>query len=117
MANVVFISDDLMFGSKVAAAASASPLDVTTCMSQSVALTRLAEGDVRYVIVDLNGPADLDQLAEAISGMPEPKPVSVAFGPHVQVDRLAAARAAGFDRVITQSQLGDELQRIFAFSA
>jgi hypothetical protein len=50
-------------------------------------------------IIDINARPDWDVLAEGISGAPLP-PI-LAFGPHLDVDALRLAKAAGVTRVVS----------------
>ena len=62
------------------------------------AATDVGEADVVVV--------DLARHAEALGDVREAAPAAyiVAFGPHVDTDALAAARAAGADAVLPRSQ-------------
>jgi len=56
-------------------------------------------GGADLIVVDLGGRGHLDALAHCPAGVPV-----VAFGPHVDRELLAAAEAAGCDRVLPRSK-------------
>lgn len=45
-----------------------------------------------------------------------PDAMTVAYGPHVEVDRLAAAREAGFDRVMTNREFDGGVRELLGGS-
>ena len=112
--SVLFLSSDLFFGSRVAAAAQRLGLELRNCSTADAAAVHCDE-PTRVVIIDLTLPG-LD-IHSAVAGLPEPpgRPYIVAFGPHVQGAVLAAARDAGCDEVHSRghfdAQLDELLQR------
>lgn len=109
---VVFLSGDLMFASRVRAAAEASDLDF-----HFGGTVPDIEAEIAWVIVDLaTRSGAVDGLAETCQQKcPEAK--LVAFGPHVHVARLEKARAAGIPTVLTRGQFDRVLASLFSSDA
>ena len=104
---VVFLSGDLMFASRVRAAAEAAGLDFQ--LSGSLPEGRL----IWWVIVDLatrSGAVEgLMQRCEQVC----PDAKVLAYGPHVQVGKLEKAKQAGIPVVITRGQFDRSLGSLF----
>lgn len=109
-ADVLILCDDLMFVSKVTATGRAANVPVRTARSTESALAKCLTQCPGCVIVDLHT-ADLD-LAEWIPRLNQlaKRPRIVAFGSHVDVARLRAAREAGCDLVMPKSQFTEQLE-------
>jgi CheY-like chemotaxis protein len=101
--TVVVVVDDLMFGSRVRAAAQQAGVSASFVRSTDDLVARAAGANL--VLLDLNtrwldAPAAIRSLkADAATAS---VPV-VAFGPHVDGEALTAARDAGADRVLARS--------------
>lgn len=94
MPDVLIYVRDLLFSSKVVATARAEGVAFRAVRDKSKLLTLPA----KRLIVDLNAPENLEAAAEwkrLFGGH------VTAFAAHVAVDTLAAAKAAGIDRVMT----------------
>jgi hypothetical protein len=107
--SVVMLSGDLMFASRVRSAAEASGLTFRFGGS-------LPEGDlrhVRYVVLDLSTRSGLvgDLAGQCAERCPQAE--LIAYGPHVQVDRLREAKAAGIPTVMTNGQFNERLSTLF----
>lgn len=107
--RVLFLSGDLMFASRVRAAAEAAGLGF-----QLAGDVPEEGGDsIRYVVLDL---ATRGGLA---AGLPErcaercPGARLIAYGPHVQATKLHAAREAGVPTVLTRGQFDSRLGGLF----
>lgn len=119
-AIAVAICPDLMFGSRLAAAAARTGTRVEVFGNLDGACRRLESIDeklaaVGLAILDLSmaslDPAEgVRRLRSANSAVP-----ILAFGPHVHEGRLAAAREAGADEVMSRgafdAQMDDLLKR------
>ncbi len=104
--KLLLLSNDLMIGSCVEGAARQHELTMVTVRDQQAAIDAASEGDCRALIVDLRLPGlNIGDLVESVK---EHLPV-VACAPHVHETRLAAAREAGCDVVLTRGQLDREL--------
>ncbi|MCA9071068.1 MAG: hypothetical protein KDA84_19205 [Planctomycetaceae bacterium] len=107
----LFISPDLLFAGKIQAAA--GPLGMRVFQETSLpAIERtLAEQPVVAVLLDLN--ITTPTLAEVMGSLPvASRPLTVAFGPHVNTQRLEEARTAGFDHVLPRSRFVNELPEL-----
>ena len=67
-------------------------------------------GAPSVVVIDLETPGAID----AIAGFKGAGRSVVAFGPHVKVNLLEAARAAGADQVLTRGQATRDLGPLVA---
>lgn len=70
-------------------------------------------GSVRFVVVDLATRAGLTSDAVSWAASLSPPPVTLAYGPHVQAERLRDARQAGIDHVMTRGQFDSRLSSLF----
>jgi len=106
--SIALVCNDLMSGAQISAAAARSGERLLTFSSPAALVAALA-GELaaeppRLVIVDLAAPGlDLGAVIGAARAV-GPGAEIVAFGAHVQANRLAAARQAGCDRVLTRGQ-------------
>ncbi|MEN0111724.1 MAG: DNA-binding response regulator [Planctomycetota bacterium] len=101
--NALLITTDLMASSAAEGAARAAGATLRVVPpSQSLDAARAASA--RVVAIDLT--AKIDDLAELIAALREAAPgvAVVAYGPHVHEARLAAARDAGCDLVMSRGQ-------------
>ncbi|TWT83020.1 hypothetical protein CA13_44830 [Planctomycetes bacterium CA13] len=107
--SVAFLSGDLMFASRVRGAAENAGWQFLFGGS----LPREDLSTVRYVIVDLSTRSGL--IPEIVSQVAErcPDAKLIAYGPHVQVERLKKARAAGVPTVLTRGQFDSGLGSMF----
>ncbi|TWU26839.1 hypothetical protein Pla52o_06940 [Novipirellula galeiformis] len=106
---VLFLSGDLMFASRVRGAAANAELEFKFSGN-------LPAGDldsVAYVIIDLSTRSKLipDVVAEIATRCPTAK--VIAYGPHVQINQLKAAREAGVPTVMTRGQFDAALPSLF----
>ena len=103
----LLLCDDLLFGSKVTATARAHGLAVAVCRDFPRLLAAVVAGRPRTVLLDLHNPTlDLSAVAGWVAGGVR----VIAFGSHVDVAALKAARAAGCDRVMPRSQFAAALE-------
>lgn len=114
---IVYACADLMFASKVSSACDA--LHVVSRPARSAAmlqarLDRVDDGKpndaVVAVFIELTRDDALELVAQSRQHAGRPK--IVAFGPHVDRDRLAAARTAGADHVLTRGALAQDLPEL-----
>lgn len=104
--RAIMLTADLMFSSRVSAAAATLGVPLDVCMSPARLGEQLTQsGDAtRLVIVDATLPR-LDWAAMVATVRSQaPQASIVAFGPHVDVETLRAAAAAGCDEVLTRGQ-------------
>jgi DNA-binding NarL/FixJ family response regulator len=55
------------------------------------------------IVIDLSGPASLDQITQDKESHPDVK--LVAFGPHTDGEKLQQAAKAGADKVVSQGKV------------
>jgi CheY-like chemotaxis protein len=113
---VLLISRDLFLTSRITGAADRIGLQLKIEPNANTALRRLGEESFAAVLVDLTHPdADPADIAAAIpSDDASPRPRLIAYGPHVHKDRLAQAREAGFDEVLTRGQFDANMPEVLA---
>ena len=110
-APILFLSRDLMFSSRVTAAAKSLGLE-------TIVRPRLTDGaadeSTKLVLVDLGQSAgDVGETVASIRAA-APQAHIAAYGPHVQADLLESAAAAGCDEVLTNGQFNADMQRVLA---
>lgn len=98
------LCDDLIFFSRIAAAARAAGLGVRMARSAAELLAAARAAPPGGVVLDVHLPGlDLPALLAALADLPAPPPVT-AYGSHVEAEVLRAARAAGCARVLPRSR-------------
>ncbi len=110
--KVLFLSGDLMFASRVRGAAENAGLSFSL-------IGRLPDaGDqaeaIRFVVLDLATMSKLTDGLVADCAEKCPGASVIAYGPHVQVSKLDAARAAGIENVLTRGQFDHQLPTLFS---
>jgi CheY-like chemotaxis protein len=104
----LLLSDDLIFTSRVTATARAHGLTVTAVKTMAALVEKVLADPRAGVILDLHNPTlDVAALFAVL------KPVGVrvvAYGSHVDAERLKAARQAGCDLVMPRSQFVEKLE-------
>ena len=114
---IVAVLDDLMFSSKIKAAAQQLGVRVVFARSLESALAEIRKSPPSLVVLDLNNPrtdplgiVTAMQQDAALASIP-----TVGFASHVQTDVINAARQAGVGEVLARSaftqQLGEILSR------
>ncbi|MBX9788244.1 MAG: hypothetical protein K2Y37_04970 [Pirellulales bacterium] len=106
------IGSDLLFASRLSAAAARTGLAVEQATGLDAAAERVASSQVGLVILDLSS-AKIDP-AGAIARLRSARadvPI-LAFGPHVHEARLAAARDAGATEVLSRGALDARIDDI-----
>jgi CheY-like chemotaxis protein len=113
---ILAILDDLMFTSKVKAAAAHVGVPITFARSSVAALAEMRSSPPQLVILDLNNPRT-DPLGTVGQMKADPQltkiPI-VGFASHVQTDVIEAARKAGVDDVLARSAFTQRLPEILA---
>jgi CheY-like chemotaxis protein len=109
-APALLLSDDLIFASRITGAASAVGQSVRRVRSTDELSSLARQQPPRCVLVDLAFPGlVLGDLLAALRGCCSDMPRVVAYGSHVDVAGLTAARAAGCDPVLPRSKFVEEL--------
>jgi DNA-binding response OmpR family regulator len=109
---VLALTSDLVLRSQLAGAATRVGAQVDIVASLDELLTRGRATQPSLVILDLNHaeltPAEIvPRIREHVGGA-----TILAFGPHVHKERLAAATAAGCDRVLSRGQFHAGMESI-----
>ena len=112
---VLAVIDDLMFRSRVAAAARATGTEIRFASGDAEVVSHLT-GSPRLIIVDLNSRrTDPIALVARLKADPSLSAVRiVGFVSHVDTSTIEAARAAGIDDVLARSAFVAHLPRILA---
>jgi DNA-binding NarL/FixJ family response regulator len=105
---IIAVVDDLLFGSKIRAAADAASAPLTMLRSSMDVAATLRDAGGSLLIVDLGASAAIDRIRD-VRALPGPPIAIVAFASHVRGDLIADARAAGADRVLARSAFVAEL--------
>lgn len=109
--RIVMLATDLMFSSNVSGFAADRKVKFRRVESVDDFATELQTSEDTLVIVDL-GIDQLD-LEAAFQVIPESsKPTTIAFAPHVHVEKLNAAQKAGIGHVMSRGQFSAQTGRI-----
>ncbi len=111
--RVLILCSDLFFTTQVAGTVRQAGFEAVLEMQPARGPGLLSSGEWAGVVVDVES-AGLDVGALIAALGPEPRPHLVAFGPHVQTGKLAAARDAGCDAVLTRGQISSNAQALRA---
>lgn len=136
---ILYMAADLLWATRIKETATALALPCRPARTPAMLRDRLADADVRALIVDLNAEGAALELIRALreaeaparvpvadpapdpadhpsprgSSAPRPARVRVlAFGPHVRKDLLQAARDAGADEAIPNAAFDHALPEI-----
>ncbi len=111
--TVVLLSGDLMAVSRIQGAVLRTGAGLRTAATAEQAISVCNEEPIELIVVDLGAPAlEIGPLVSSLQRAGSAVPKIVAFGPHVHEDRLAAAREAGCDEVISRGQFFSYLESI-----
>lgn len=113
--SAVFLTNDLLFSSRVTATARAAGHDLVVVGTAANLVERVAAGDVRLVLVDLSLPGlEPGDLTAAIRRARPTGVAIVAYAPHVHESKLAAAKRAGCDEVLSRGQFNNSIEPTLA---
>jgi CheY-like chemotaxis protein len=111
--GVLLVSGDLLFGSRVRAAAESLGMSCRMAPAGVSALTQLAEARWQVVLVDLETPGlSLPQLLQRAAAAC--RAGVIAYAPHVRHGVLESARQAGCPVVLTRGQFDAQLPELLA---
>ena len=110
------VVDDLMFTSKIRAAAGQLGVPLVFARSADSAMAEVKKALPKLVILDLDNPrSDPIGIVTRLKGDPALAGVHVVgFASHVKVDLIRAAREAGADEVLPRSAFTAQLADILA---
>ena len=104
------LSDDLIFSSRITGTARAHGGTLTVFRDADKLLDN-CNGNLLFIIIDLhNATLDLPVFLAKLRENFLPIPKVVAYGSHVDAERLRAARTAGCDLVLPRSAFVDRLE-------
>ena len=110
---VVLLSSDLTVLSRVEGAAARLGQTIRSASGELQAVEFCGADDAVTLVVDLSmSSLDVASLVNQLKAKEGPRTRVVAFGPHVHEQRLAAARAAGCDLVVSRGQFFSQLETI-----
>jgi DNA-binding NarL/FixJ family response regulator len=118
MPTVAFLTNDLLFQSRLSSMATASKVQLVADRAPERLIAKLAQDAmVKLIIVDLT--LDTGELAESLATLKNrcPGAISIAYGPHVHEAKLQRAVEAGFDQVMTRGQFDRQMQAILCSAA
>lgn len=110
--SVLLLSRDLLFPSRVRAAAELQGLELATVSSIAALANRIQTTDINLVLVDLTCPGISPAEVVGAAARHDPVPRLVGFGPHVQELLLESARDAGFDQVLGNGEFTSTLAEV-----
>jgi DNA-binding NarL/FixJ family response regulator len=102
--TLILLSADLTVVSRVEGAAARAGMTVRVVSNRSAAVEVAAAETTDVLIIDLGSPVgDVKELVIDVKAQC-PNARILAFGPHVHEQKLAAAREAGCDLVVSRGQ-------------
>ena len=111
--TVVLLSSDLTVLSRMEGAATRLGQTVRSASGEALAVELCKDDDARTLVIDLSMQSvDLASLVNQLKANEGSSTRVVAFGPHVHEQRLAAAREAGCDFVVSRGQFLSQLDAI-----
>ncbi len=115
-ATVLYAAADLLWATKIKSTGDAIGVACRPVRTVEMLAARLADSDVRGLIVDLDAPEVALALLAHVRGSARPASGTairvVAFGPHVAVELLARARREGADAVLARGAFNAQLADI-----
>jgi DNA-binding NtrC family response regulator len=102
MAGILILSNDLLDSSRVVGYSRAVGVETITCRDQETLLKHLEKQPVLVVLDLQNNHLDLSTLLPACKSL-VPSPRIIGYGPHVDAERLKAAKEAGCSEVLPRS--------------
>jgi hypothetical protein len=117
---ILYCAADLLWATRIKGTADALGIPCRPARTPEMLAARLADSDVRGVIVDLEAGEGALAVIRAMRASPpkaaveRPIPV-VAFGPHVGVEAMESARREGADRVMARGAFDRGLVEILTW--
>ena len=102
----ILMTRDLMFSSRLASQARQANVELNVVSSLEKLNSFTEATDVEAVFLDLEAEAitPKDVINWVRARQQSQSIVTIAYAPHGQIERLRAARSAGFDQVLTRGQ-------------
>ncbi len=112
---ILYCCADLLWATKIKSTAEALGLAARPVRNLDMLAARLADSPVKALMVDLEaGPVAIELVAH-LRGHADPATAALpilAFGPHVNVEGLMGAKAAGASSVMARGALNANLPQI-----
>ncbi|QDT42418.1 hypothetical protein Pan241w_25020 [Gimesia alba] len=109
--QIVILCSDMLFLSKITGTARQLGYSFCTALSCDKAAESLLNETRQLLLIDLNQQnLDWELLTSIHQG--DASLTSIAFGPHIDTERLNKARAAGCTQVIPRSQFSAQLPQL-----
>jgi len=107
----VVLNRDLLFGSRIRSALSGLGLQSRFVSTAEQFVEALSEepGSVAIGIIDMNSAVSWDAIGDERSSDDRDLVPTLAFGPHVDVKNLRAAKAAGVTRIVSNGQFQSDM--------
>lgn len=103
--TIVVLNRDLMFGSRITAAAQS--LGLTARFVRDLPALAATLGDANdlpvLAVIDMNAALDWDAVAALVADVGGRVPV-LGFGPHVDIEGRRAAKGAGLTRIVSNGE-------------
>lgn len=110
--RVIALTADLATMSRIDGAVMRAGGSSRSASTAAAAVEACAAHEATLLLIDLTlHGLDLATLVATAKAL-DPPPRLIAFGPHVHADRLATAKAAGCDSVVTRGQFFSQLDAI-----
>ena len=115
LAMVIAVVDDLLFGSKIRAAARTAGATISFAHGRDAVAVAVRDKSLELVLVDLEGQSgDAIEMIRLIRAEAGAGARIVGFGSHVNVERLEAAKQAGCDQALARSAFVNILPRLLS---
>ena len=108
--TIIVLNRDLFFGIRLNQLLKQLGYHVVLAKSQESFIAGLGAADVALGIIDINFGPDWGGIAQAIASGGQP-PI-IAFGPHLDVDGMRAAKKAGVTRVFSNGDFSKDTATI-----
>lgn len=113
--KAVLLSGDLMVVSRVEGAAKQAGAAIRAVSSAAQAIEACESESAEALVIDLTMLAmDVAALVDQLRASRGDSMRIIAFGPHVHEDKLAAAREAGCDVVVSRGQFFSQVAAILS---
>jgi hypothetical protein len=110
---ILYSAADLVWATRIKSLADDMGVPCRPARNEKMLRDRLADSDVRTVLLDLDAPDQARELLSVLRGPAagdrERAVKIIAWGPHVAVDLLAETREAGADEVMTRGAFANAL--------
>ena len=114
--KIIVFSKDLMFASALSHSAEATDSEIKLVSNDATLAEKSKQFEANLVILDLVLCEDQTSVLIAAIQQQQPSTRIIAYGPHVAVEQLNAASAAGADLVLTRGEFHARMNEIIAAS-